>query len=59
MKRVMEIGRRFAREEDGIAVTEYGLLISLVAVALIAVLTTFAGQLAAWFTRVTTRLTAA
>ena len=58
MKRVVEIGRRLLREEDGIAVTEYGLLVSLVAVGLIAVLTTFRTQLAAWFTRVTSQLTA-
>ena len=59
MKRVVEIGRRFVREEDGIAVTEYGLLVSLVAVGLIAVLTTFRGELQKWFTSVTSKLTTA
>jgi pilus assembly protein Flp/PilA len=58
MKRVLEVGRRLLREEDGIAVTEYGLLIAIVAVGLIAILRAFGTQLQAWFTRVTGQLTA-
>lgn len=57
MKGVLEVGRRLLREEDGIAVTEYGLLIAIVAVGLIAILRAFGTQLQAWFTRVTGQLT--
>ncbi|MFN2565716.1 MAG: Flp family type IVb pilin [Gemmatimonadaceae bacterium] len=58
MKRVLEIGRDLLREEDGIAVTEYGILIGVVAVFLIGMLVTFRNQLQTWFTRVTGQLTA-
>jgi len=59
MKRVLEIGRDLLREEDGIAVTEYGILIGVVAVFLIGMLVTFRNQLQIWFTRITGQLTAA
>ena len=36
--------KKFLRSEEGIAVTEYGLLIALVAIALIAVVTVFGKQ---------------
>jgi pilus assembly protein Flp/PilA len=57
MKRILDAGRSLLREEDGIAVTEYGLLIAIVAVGLIAILRAFGTQLQAWFTRVTSQLT--
>ena len=34
---------------EGIAITEYGMLIALVALALIAVLTVFGGGISSWF----------
>ena len=49
MKRILEIGRRFVREEDGIAVTEYGMLVAIVAVGLLLVVKTFKTNLANWF----------
>jgi Flp pilus assembly pilin Flp len=49
MKRVLEIGRRFVREEDGIAVTEYGMLVAIVAVGLLLVVKTFKTNLTEWF----------
>ena len=49
MKRVLEMGRRFLREEDGIAVTEYGMLIAIVAVGLLLVVKTFRTNLETWF----------
>ncbi len=49
MKRVLEIGRRFLREEDGIAVTEYGMLVAIVAVGLLIVVKTFKTNLTEWF----------
>ena len=41
--------RKFVRDDSGIAVTEYGLLIALVAVLLIGVVTIFGSSIASWF----------
>jgi pilus assembly protein Flp/PilA len=49
--------KKFFRNEDGIAVTEYGLLIALVAIALIAVVTVFGSNIATWFTNKTQQIT--
>jgi pilus assembly protein Flp/PilA len=49
--------RKFFRSEEGIAVTEYGLLIALVAIALIAVVTVFGTQISAWFATKTGQIT--
>ena len=53
MKRVMDVGRRFLREEDGIAVTEYGMLVAVVAVGLLIVVKAFRDDLKTWFTNAT------
>lgn len=42
---------------DGIAITEYGMLIALVALALIAVLAIFAPGLSSWFALKTGQIT--
>ena len=42
---------------EGIAITEYGMLIALVALALIAVLTVFGGGISAWFAAKTGQIT--
>ena len=49
--------RNFVRNDEGIAVTEYGLLIALVAIALIAVVTVFGAQISAWFAAKTSQIT--
>lgn len=49
--------RRFLRSESGIAVTEYGLLIALVAVLLIGVVTIFGSSIGSWFTYKTQNIT--
>jgi Flp pilus assembly pilin Flp len=49
--------KKFFRSEDGIAVTEYGLLIALVAIALIAVVTVFGTQISGWFSQKTGQIT--
>jgi len=59
MQRIKELGRSFVREEDGLAVTEYGLLLALVAVALVAVVKTFGSQIKTWFGKATTDVTSA
>lgn len=57
------VGRRFlARVKnfgstEGIAITEYGMLIALVALALIAVLTVFGGGITSWFSGKTGQIT--
>jgi len=49
--------RRFVRDDSGIAVTEYGLLIALVAVLLIGVVTIFGSSISSWFAAKTNTLT--
>jgi pilus assembly protein Flp/PilA len=49
--------RRFFRSEDGIAVTEYGLLVALIAVLLIAVVTVFGSSIRSWFGARTSTIT--
>jgi pilus assembly protein Flp/PilA len=56
MNRMMQGVRRFLREDDGAAVAEYGLLLAIVAVGLIAILAAFRDNLALWFTNIKTRL---
>jgi Flp pilus assembly pilin Flp len=53
----MKAIRKFLRSDEGIAVTEYGLLIALVAIALIAVVTIFGSQIALWFSAKTSQIT--
>ena len=50
-------GARKLRLTDGIAITEYGMLIALVALALIAVLTVFGGGITNWFAAKTGQIT--
>jgi Flp pilus assembly pilin Flp len=45
------------RSEEGIAVTEYGLLIALVAVLLIGVFSVFSSSIASWFSAKTNKIT--
>ena len=49
--------RRFVRDDSGIAVTEYGLLIALVAVLLIGVVTIFGSNISSWFANKTNKIT--
>jgi pilus assembly protein Flp/PilA len=53
----MQRVRQFLRDESGIAVTEYGLLIALVAVLLIGVVTIFGSSIASWFANKTNSIT--
>ena len=47
------------KDETGQAMTEYGLIIALIAVVVIVMLTAMGGQLGAVFTAITSKLTAA
>ncbi|HEX9563413.1 MAG TPA: Flp family type IVb pilin [Gemmatimonadaceae bacterium] len=49
--------RQFLRSDDAIAVTEYGLLVALVAIALIAVVTVFGTNISTWFAAKTGQIT--
>lgn len=57
MNRLLTQARRFVREDEGIAVTEYGLLIALVAVLLIGVVTIFGSSISSWFAAKTNSIT--
>ena len=60
---VVLVARRFLARlknlgsTEGIAITEYGMLIALVALALIAVLTIFGGGISTWFAAKTGQVT--
>ena len=49
--------RSFIRSEEAIAVTEYGLLVALVAVLLIGVVTIFGSSIKSWFAARTAAIT--
>ena len=49
--------RTFAKSEEGIAVTEYGLLVALVAVLLIGVVSIFGSSIKSWFAARTATIT--
>ena len=49
MRRYQQAVDRFVRSDDGIAVTEYGLLVALVAVLLIGVVAIFGSSIKSWF----------
>lgn len=53
----MKALRKFLKNDEAIAVTEYGLLVALIAVALIAVVLLFGQQISAWFTTKTSQIT--
>lgn len=57
MDRIRTLARRFVKSDEGIAVTEYGLLIALVAVLLIGVVTIFGSSISSWFANKTNKIT--
>jgi len=57
MDRIRTMARKFVKSEEGIAVTEYGLLIALVAVLLIGVVTIFGSSISSWFQNKTNKIT--
>ena len=50
------IGKRLAREEDGAALVEYGMLVGLIAVVCIAAVRLLGTDVAAVFTAITTAI---
>ena len=57
MPRLTATLRRFVRSDEGIAVTEYGLLIALVAILMISVVTVFGSSIKSWFAARTSQIT--
>ena len=57
MPRIRSVVRNFVNSDEGIAVTEYGLLIALVAVLLIGVVTVFGSSISSWFSAKTNKIT--
>ena len=57
MHRIRILGREFVRSDEGIAVTEYGLLVALVAVLLIGVVTLFGSSIRSWFAEKASQIT--
>ena len=57
MDRMRTIARKFVKSDEGIAVTEYGLLNALVAVLLIGVVTIFGSSISSWFANKTNKIT--
>ena len=58
MNRMMQGVRRFLRDEEGAAIAEYGLLLAIVAVGLIAILTAFRNDIATWWNGMRENITA-
>jgi pilus assembly protein Flp/PilA len=57
MNRIRAAVRQFVKDDEGIAVTEYGLLVALVAVLLIGVVTIFGSSIKSWFAARTASIT--
>jgi Flp pilus assembly pilin Flp len=59
MSRLQGLVLSFIRSDDGLAVTEYGLLLALVAVALVVVVKAFGTTISTWFSNSYGTITAA
>jgi Flp pilus assembly pilin Flp len=56
-RRLAKAAMHFWNDQEGIAITEYGLLIALIAVLLIGVVSVFSSLISSWFSDKTTRVT--
>jgi len=57
IRRCVDRLKLLGASDEGLAITEYGLLVALVALALIAVLTIFGGNIVIWFGTKTAQIT--
>jgi pilus assembly protein Flp/PilA len=57
MNRIRTLAKNFVKSDEAIAVTEYGLLVALVAVLLIGVVTVFGSSIKSWFAARTSQIT--
>jgi Flp pilus assembly pilin Flp len=59
MELIKAMVQKFIKEEEGIAVAEYGLLIAIVAVGMILILALFSNSFNSWWTNITAKITSA
>ena len=59
MRPLGTVVRALVREDEAIAVTEYGLLVALVAILLIGVVSVFGSGITSWFAARTSQITTA
>jgi len=57
MNQIRSVTSKFIKSDERIAVTEYGLLVALVAVLLIGVVTVFGSSIKSWFAARTSQIT--
>jgi Flp pilus assembly pilin Flp len=57
MRRITARVNEFVTADEGIAVTEYGLLVALVAILMISVVTVFGSSIKSWFAARTASIT--
>ena len=57
MVRALAAARKFLRADEAIAVTEYGLLVALIAILLIGVVAIFGSGISSWFAARTSQIT--
>jgi Flp pilus assembly pilin Flp len=57
MSRLYAAARKFLRADQAIAVTEYGLLVALIAILLIGVVSVFGSGISRWFAARTSQIT--
>jgi len=57
MNRIRAMAKNFVKSDDAIAVTEYGLLVALIAVLLITVVSVFGSSIRSWFAARTSQIT--
>ena len=55
--KAQSIARRFSREETGATAVEYGLIVGLIAVVIIAAVALLGGTLSGFFTKINDKLT--
>lgn len=56
MRRIKEAVQRFVRNDEGVVVTEYGMLIVVVVIGMAVVLYAFRTQIGSWFGNIATNL---
>ena len=49
MNHLRSMARRVLKDEEGIAITEYGMLVAFIALAVIVVLQIFGSNISSWF----------
>jgi pilus assembly protein Flp/PilA len=56
---MLKLAKKFWNDEQGLELSEYAIMIGLIAVTVIAIVTTLGGQISGIFTELSTKLSAA